>query len=1526
LKAAFLRCRHVATLAFSIAGPAQLLAQSATNQHQTYVTSTPAPDRFVLAASGHAAPIAVSTDDYPGVIRAVNSLRADIKSVTGDEPRLATTSLPYPATMVIVGTLGKSPLVDSLVRERRLDARGIAGKWETFLLQVVEKPRPGVARALVIAGSDKRGTIYGIYDLSAQIGVSPWYWWADVPIQHRANLFIVPGRHSMGEPAVKYRGIFLNDEAPALAGWARATFGGFNHQFYEKLFELLLRMKANYLWPAMWGNAFNDDDKLNPQLADEYGIVMGTSHHEPMLRAQQEWRRYGSGEWNYEHNDSTLRQFWEQGIRNMGSHESIVTIGMRGDGDMPMTAGSNIALLEKIVADQRKIIERTTGKDPASVPQLWALYKEVQDYYDRGMRVPDDVTLLFADDNWGNIRRLPEIGARPRNGGYGVYYHFDYVGGPRNYKWINTNQISRVWEQMHLAYEHGVDRIWIVNVGDLKPMEFPIQFFLEYAWNARDFAVEDLHDYPRRWAEQQFGAAYAADIADFLTRYTTYNSRRKPELLAPDTYSLVNYREAETVVADYNRLLRDAERVSAKLSPEYKDAYYELVLHPIQASANLNEMYVTAARNRLYARQGRAATNELADSVRSLFDKDAAITRHYNTELAGGKWVHMMDQTHVGYTYWQEPPRNVMPQVDVIQVPAEAEMGVAVEGSDRWWPTGRDGPVLPDFDSYAQQTYYVEVFNRGQASFDFTVTPSQPWLHVSPSQGRVDKQQRVLVSVDWNRAPPGSTRAPITIKGANDRTVTVEAPIHNVPAATRRASRGFIESNGYVSIEAEHYARAVNTPAITWKRVPALGRTLSAVTAFPVTAPSQTPGGGSPRLEYSIDLADSGEVTVRAYLSPTLNFRSGSGLRYAVSLDDATPEVVNMHQDSSNKAWEQWVSNNIVTTTSRHRVARPGPHVLKFWMVDAGVVLQKLVVERGTIKPSYLGPPESFRTLRSPSVATSSATALSFTAPSPSLATAARFDWFTYEGKDPIYKQVKAGANEYLNPILAGFYPDPSMIRVGDDYYLVTSSFAYFPGVPLFHSRDLVHWKQIGHILTRPSQLNVDSAEIGRGIFAPTLRWHKGTFYMITTLVDRGGNFIVTSRNAAGPWSDPIWLPEVDGIDPSIFFDDDGKAWIVNNGPPVEKPLYQGHRAIWIQEFDVASSKMVGPRSVIVDGGVDITKKPIWIEAPHILKVNGSYYLICAEGGTAEEHSEVVFKSSSVLGPWKPYAGNPILTQRHLPANRPFPITSAGHADFVQTPKGEWWAVFLGVRPYAGNDYNNGRETYLLPVHWTDGWPVILTGTETVPYVHRRPDLPADRATVPMSGNFVRRDDFSARELGPEWSLMRTPRESWYDLTSAPGWLTIHPRPADIGGREQPSFVGRRQQHAFSSASTSMRYMPIKTGDKAGLVAFQNETHYYFLGVAKVGDSVVVEVEQHDGRTSPEAAGIIARAPIRVSGSAPIYLKIEARGAQYDFYYGNRENNWTLLKGGADGRVLSSKVAGGFIGTYYGMYAYTDTR
>ena len=531
-----------------------------------YVESSPTAGSFAIVSQSAAARIYVDSGDYPGVTRAAGDLQADISRVTGVSAEIVHALGQSGADAILIGTIGKSAVIDRLIREHKIDVGAVKGKWESTLIQVVERPLPGVKRGLVIAGSDKRGTIFGIYDLSQQIGVSPWYWWADVPVAHKDALFVKAGRYVQGEPAVKYRGIFLNDEAPSLTNWVNATYGGFNHKFYVKVFELLLRLKANYLWPAMWNSAFNEDDAENPRLADEYGIVMGTSHHEPMLRAQQEWKRHGKGPWDYQTNAAVLDEFWEQGIARNKNYESTITLGMRGDGDMPMTEGANIALLEKIVAEQRKILAANMTPTLASNPKVWALYKEVQAYYEKGMRVPDDVTLLWCDDNWGNIRRLPTAEERNRPGGAGIYYHVDYVGDPRSYKWINTYQLPKIWEQMNLAYEYGADRIWILNVGDLKPMELPIEFFLDFARDPKRWNKDQLSEFTKLWAEREFGPEHAEEIADLVSKYTKYNARRKPEQLTPETFSLVDYHEAERVQEEWQKITLEAEALKRETS------------------------------------------------------------------------------------------------------------------------------------------------------------------------------------------------------------------------------------------------------------------------------------------------------------------------------------------------------------------------------------------------------------------------------------------------------------------------------------------------------------------------------------------------------------------------------------------------------------------------------------------------------------------------------------------------------------------------------------------------------------------------------------------------------------------------------------------------------------------------------------------------------------------------------------------------------------------------------------------------
>ena len=538
-------------------------------------------------------------------------------------------------------------------------------------------------------------------------------------------------------------------------------------------------------------------------------------------------------------------------------------------------------------------------------------------------------------------------------------------------------------------------------------------------------------------------------------------------------------------------------------------------------------------------------------------------------------------------------------------------------------------------------------------------------------------------------------------------------------------------------------------------------------------------------------------------------------------------------------------------------------------------------------------------------------------APVPAWPAPVRFAWFSYEGHDATSARPRPG--EYANPILPGFYPDPSVIRVGADYYLVNSTFSYFPGLPVFHSRDLVHWTQIANAIDRPGQIDLTARKLSEGLFAPSLHHANGRFYIVNTCVECGGTFVLTARDPAGPWSDPVWVRDVGGIDPSLFTDADGSTWLVNNDAPVEAPRYDGHRAIWIRRFDLATLKTRGPARMIVDGGIDLAARPVWVEGPHLFRHDGRYYLIAAEGGTSERHSETVYRADRPDGPFTPFP-HAILTQRDLPAGRADPITSAGHAQFVDTPVGDWWAVFLATRPYTGDLYNTGRETFLRRVTWRDGWPIVTDPGEVIPYAARRPALPATPSgSFPLAGNFTLRDAFARPTLARYWLMVRTPKTRWWHAGA--GGLALDARAEPIGGLGQPSFVARRQQHLDATASTEVRADLDRVGAKAGLVAYQNEAHYYFVGLVNDGGRRLVRVERRSGEGDPVDGVVLASRALPVA-AAPVRLRIVARGGLYAFDYAVGGGGWTRLLNGADGTILSTAKGGGFVGTTIGMYAY----
>lgn len=1005
-----------------------------------YMSFGPSKGAFALARSGSAVPVVVDGADHPGVLRVASDLCEDIERVTGVRPLLKRSqggeTSGFGRELILIGTLGRSPLIDRLVARGKLDTRGVAGRWETSLQTVVERPMPGVDRAFVIAGSDQRGTVFGAYDVSYGIGVSPWYWWADVRPVRRTSLYALPGRHTQGSPAVKYRGIFINDENPALGTWAPGYFGpgkaegypgGFNADFYAKVFEVLLRLKANYLWPAVWGRAFAEDDPANHARAKEYGIVMGTSHEAPMMRGIEEWNRHavaavrdsagdivtpghdpygGTGEWSFRRNADAVKAYWRDGVRRMKDQgfEGVVTLGMRGNGDVSLPDGDGVELMTEIIAAQREILaEVFPDRDVTDIPQVWTLYKEVQRYWARGLRAPEDVTVVLCDDNWGNIRKHPDPAEPARSGGYGLYYHFDYVGVGRNYKRVDTTSLPNMWDQLRQAVEYGNHGLWVTNVGDLKGNELPTQFFLDYAWNPGRWGIDDLSSWERRYARQNFGEAQDKAIADVLADYARLQALRKPELLnrritlAPGKdpvtdptavvyddratpFSLDHFRELERITARWQELAGRAERIGRRLPAADQDAWFELVGYEVAATANVYALREAEFTNLRYAAQGRAATNARAARAEAALDRDFALSERFNSRTAQGKWNGFQTQPHIGYgdvarygpnAPWQQPERNnvalpdeIFPAVRRIDVPEAAALGVAIAGSDRWWPQETAPAELPALSRYGTAPApYVEVFNRGTEPFAYRVESSVPWLRVDAPAGRVTEQLRLTVGADWDRAPRGTTRATLTVHGPDGSRVEVTAVAENPDV---RGLRGFVEAGGHIAIDADHADRAVGVDGIEWQRVEGVGRDCAGLTPVPVTAPSRTPGRDAPRLEYEVSLLTGGAVTLWAYLSPRNPALAGAGLRYAVSFDDDAPQTVDIvaatgaDDGGMNVQWARNTSDNISRTSTRHTLTA-GVHRLTFWMVDPTVVVQRLVIDTWGLPDTLLGPPESRR-------------------------------------------------------------------------------------------------------------------------------------------------------------------------------------------------------------------------------------------------------------------------------------------------------------------------------------------------------------------------------------------------------------------------------------------------------------------------------------------------------------------------------------------------------------------------------------
>ena len=930
-----------------------------------------AGDLFSIASGGQAATIVLSEEDYGPVIRAAKDLSEDVKRVTGTASPVETDGQARPGA-ILIGTVGKSPLIDGLVNENMLNVDAIKGKWESYMIRVTPD-------ALIIAGSDKRGTIYGIYEVSKRIGVSPWYWWADVPVVHSDRLYAKPGTYVQDPPKVKYRGIFINDEEPSFGNWSRANFGGINSKMYAHMFELILRLKGNYLWPAMWGKAFNEDDPLNPVVADQYGVVMGTSHHEPLMRNQEEWTKRSRelGEWNYRQNGENMRKFWLEGLKRNAEFDNLPTVGLRGDGDLPLDPNaqfdSNKELLYTLFHDQRELIREAYGRDPATVPQMWVVFNEIWTFYNRGVRPPEDVIITFSDSNFGYLLQLPDEEARKFPDQMGLYYHIDMNGGPWNDRWISTREIPQIWQQLYLAYQYGIHGLWIVNVGDLKPKEAEIDFFLQYAWDPDKIPFTRAESWMTDWCKDVFPAEYADEAASLLSRYIQLNHIRKPEIQQTRIWSAVNYNEADSFAAEWQKIADRAEALKAKMPAEYADAFYQLVYYPVVAGAGTAQIYTEMAKADQFAKQGRASAASSLKKAQELFEKDKQLSDYYNSDkMASGKWKNMMSDKHIGYTQWSMPANNSLPRISQMPKPTdEPALGVVVEGTDKAAPHQVQSLTLPTFDSLTDQTYPVTLFNRSdKGKIECHLSATTPSVKLSREDVVVEgaKDEVVYVSIDWDRVPTGgaATSFTITAPGMDPVRVTVK---------TKKAAPAELPSAGYryygsltgpIVVPAAGFTKKTGANGVNWESIPGMGRWegFGDMAIIPALTPSVLPPAAAPTLEYNVYIAEPGKVTVDVEILPifpdnptagTLNIRE---LRIGTAFDDEPVKVTDTLAREF-KRLNNEVFENVRKVRVTHEVKTAGFHTFKVVMVDPAAAVERIVFYPGRVRQSYLGAPLS---------------------------------------------------------------------------------------------------------------------------------------------------------------------------------------------------------------------------------------------------------------------------------------------------------------------------------------------------------------------------------------------------------------------------------------------------------------------------------------------------------------------------------------------------------------------------------------
>lgn len=942
---------------------------------------------FTLASPRQTAAILYDASDAAVVKRAAELFAADVEAVTGRRPQV-TSATGETGPAVIVGTVGGSALIRRLSEAGKIDTAPLEGAWERYLIQTVANPLPGIRKALVIAGSDRRGAAYGLFTLSELIGVSPWYWWADVPVKKHAALHVdAPPTYSQ-TPSVRYRGIFLNDEDWGLTPWASQTFeperGNIGPRTYAKVCELLLRLKANYLAPAMHpvSTSFNQIPE-NKLVADTFAIVMGSTHCEPLLlNTASEWDTQTMGPWNYDKNKEGINRVLTQRVRENSPYENVYTLALRGLHDDAMSTTlpmhEKVRMLQQALLDQRQILAENIDRPVETVPQAFTPYKEVLEIYSNGLELPDDVTIVWPDDNYGYMKRLSGVREQRRTGRSGVYYHVSYLGVPHSYLWFSTTPPSLMYEELRKAYDTTADRLWLLNCGDLKGSEMQVSLFLDMAWDIGRFTADNVVTYPARWLAGIFGEAYYDRLEAMTREHLRLAFPRKPEYMGwgyhwnrfdhnceqlTDTdFSFTNYDEAPRRLEAYRKLGARAEALLHEIGDEARPAFYQLVYYPLRGAELMNRMTLGGQRNRWYARQGRAATNAVRDEVQRCYDSLQVITRGYNS-LLGGKWNHMMSmrQNYDGVSAYFN-----LPHLATHDAAGAPRLALQVAGED---VTGaRAFHALPAFDNYLRRTYPVEIYNRGGGTLAWTAHASEPWVVLSKSAGKTADEERITVGIDWEKAPSGNAVPAQIVFRAGEQSEKVLVSLFNPTAPSRAELRGiYVENNGCVSIPAAGCHRVRENDRIKITAVEDLGIEGPALQLGDPTAPLQIfRSRDVPCAEYDFYAFDAGSVDVYTYVLPTFplhadrDFRIGENTntdtKYSVQIDDGALATPSSSHVEYSQVWFESVLRNCAVNKSTLHIDKPGRHTLRIRVGDPGIVLQKIVLDFGGMKRSYLGP------------------------------------------------------------------------------------------------------------------------------------------------------------------------------------------------------------------------------------------------------------------------------------------------------------------------------------------------------------------------------------------------------------------------------------------------------------------------------------------------------------------------------------------------------------------------------------------